>query len=165
MNHLANDGEDDFMRELERLDRWLDGDEPGEVPLLVFRERGMTIPDDDSTLDDAALTAKLWEVLEAMASVGMIVDSTDHLSDRELYRYLVKDALLEGIPLSDGGTWHLSPIGGGSEEDNEIYLRYYADDETREDWQRGSDTPIPPKEKLPYDRDRTLPGSAGYQGT
>ena len=26
---------------------------------------------------------------------------------------------------------HISPIGGGSDADNEIYLRYYADDATR----------------------------------
>lgn len=43
-------------------------------------------------------------------------------------------------------------------EDEGIYLRYYADDVTRAEWQRDSpETPIPPKEKPPYDRDRLMP--------
>jgi len=56
------------------------------------------------------------------------------------------------------GHWYISPIGSCSEEDNEIYLRYYADDEYREQWHRDFGDPLPPKEKPPYDRDRFLPG-------
>jgi hypothetical protein len=73
------------------------------------------------------------EIAEGMADIGMMLEDTDHLSDAELYRYLVDDALLVETMVSPAaGHWHLSPIGGGSEEDNEIYLRYYADDEYRE---------------------------------
>lgn len=96
-----------------------------------------------------------------MAAICMVVESTDHLSDRELYRWLVTDALCEEtfLPLpGSGGAWHTSPIGGCSEEDNEIYLRYYADDDTRERWHRDFGETLPPKEKPPYDRDRLLPG-------
>jgi hypothetical protein len=96
-----------------------------------------------------------------MAELGMYLESTDHLSDRDLYRYLITDALREETVLLEpgsGGGWHISPIGGCSEEDNEIYLRYYADDQSREAWRGNSDDPLPPKEKLPFDRDRLLPG-------
>ena len=55
-----------------------------------------------------------------------------------------------------GGMWHVSPIGGGSDEDNEIYLRYYAGDDDRERWHREFGDPLPPKENPPYDRDRFL---------
>jgi hypothetical protein len=150
----------DPIAELERLDRFFDGEEEGERPLDVLRAKGMSIPD-EAELDDAALHAKLWEIIRAMAALGMYLESTDHLSDRELYRYLLTDALREETVIPEagsGGGWHISPIGGCSEEDNEIYLRYYADDASREAWRGHSDEALPPKGKLPYDRDHLLPG-------
>jgi hypothetical protein len=151
--------DDDPIAELERLDRFFDGEEEGERPIDVLRNKGVSIPD-ERHLDDVALHAKLWEIINAMDAVGMVLESTDHLSDRELYRYLVTDALLEETILptpGSGGRWHISPIGGGSEEDNEIYLRYYAGDDMRKHWQRDFGGTLPPKEKPPFDRDRLLP--------
>src|ERR1019366_6383681 len=127
--------------------------------LFRSRNKGVSIPD-DRALDDDSLHAKLWEIINAMAAVAMYVESTDHMSDRELYRYLITDALREETILptpGSGGGWHISPIGGGSDEDNEIYLRYYADDETREQWHRDFGEILPTKEKPPFDRDRLLP--------
>src|SRR5437868_12242256 len=145
----------DPIAELERLDRFFDGEEEGERPIDVLRSKGLSIPE-ERELDDAALHAKLWEIIHVMADLGLYLESTDHLSDRELYRYLITDALREETVLPEaggGGGWHISPIGGCSEEDNEIYLRYYADDESRKGWRGDSDEPLPPKEKLLYDRD------------
>ncbi len=152
--------ENDIIAELERIDRFFEGEEPGEVPLKVLRDGGMVIPDNDSLLDDAALAATLRAMIDELWRRGMVIEQTDHLSDRALYRWLVLDALLEEAILSDDGlgAWHLSPIGSGSEEDIEISLRYYFDDEEREDWERQFGGPLPPKEPLPYDRDRFLPG-------
>jgi hypothetical protein len=159
---MARMEQSDGLEELERLDRFFDGEEPGERPLEVLRERGMEIPD-EASLSDTDVHAKLWELIEAMAGLGLYLESTDHLSDRELYRYLVGNALMEETCLSEGGAggWHISPIGGFSSEDIEIYLRYYADEETRQDWDDDPTTPIPPHEKLPFDRDRMLPGHCG----
>jgi hypothetical protein len=146
----------DPIAELERLDRFYDGEEEGARPIDVLRERGIEMPD-ESTLDDAAVYAALWKVIEGMAAVGVYVESTDHLSDRQLYRYLA-EALTEGMPLSEdpAAGWHISPLGD-SDEDNELYLRYYADDSTREQWHRDFGVTLPPKEPRPFDRDRLLP--------
>ncbi len=153
----------DLITHLEKLDRFYEGEVDGDVPLDVLRDRGMEIPDDDASLDDEQLHAKLWEVIEAMAAMGMILTDTDHLTDRELYRYLVKDALLEETVLpaeGDGfcGFDFLSPIGGCSEEDVRIQLAYYADDEEREAWQREGGE-LPPRRERVADRDRLLPGT------
>lgn len=155
---MARTESNDLIAELERLDRFFDGDEAGERPIEVLRAGGMEIPD-DASLDDAALHKKLWDLIGAMAGIGLYLESTNHLSDRELYRYLVNDALLEEtcLPGDVDGGWHLSPIGGCSEEDNEIYLRYYADEETRQRWLVDFASPIPPRETPPFDRDRLLP--------
>lgn len=156
---LIHEEENDLIAELERMDRFFEGEEAGDIPLEVLRGRGIDIPGMPPG-DEVALRAKLWELIEGMADIGMVLDDTDHLSDAELYRYLVDDALLVETMLSSdaGGIWHISPVGGGSEEDNEIYLRYYADDEDRERWHREFGDVLPPKETLPYDRDRLLPG-------
>jgi hypothetical protein len=152
--------EDDPLAYLEQLDRFLEDGEGGEVPLVALRERGLDVPEDDSTLDDQALHAKLWELLHAMAELGILIDSTNHLSDRELYRWLVLDVLTQETFLDSVGHWHISAIStGSSEEETDLYLRYYADDETRELWQRDLGvTTLPPKEQPPFDRDRLLPG-------
>jgi hypothetical protein len=148
--------ERDLMSELERLDSFLDGTEPGDIPTEILRERGIELVDEGS-LSDEDVHRRLWEVIDAMATLGLFLESTDHLSDRELYRYL-GDALKEETLLSDdpASACHLTPIGGGSEEDNEIYLRYYADDEDRRMWAEDGTT-IPPHEALPFDRDGLLP--------
>ena len=152
-------GNQDLIAELERLDRFYEGEEEGERPIDVLRNKGISFPD-ERDLDEDALHARLWVIINAMAGVGMVLESTDHLSDRELYRYLVSEALCEETILSPPGScgvWHLSPIGGGSEEDSQIYLRYYADDETRADWLRDFGGILPTKKKPPFDRDRLLP--------
>jgi hypothetical protein len=155
---LIHDEENDLIAELERMDRFFEGKEAGEIPLEVLRGRGIDIPA-MPPIDEAELRARLLEIAEGMADIGMMLEDTDHLSDAELYRYLVDDALLVETMVSPAaGHWHISPIGGGSEEDNEIYLRYYADDEYREQWHRDFGDVLPPKEKPPYDRDRFLPG-------
>ncbi len=151
--------EADIIAELERLDRFLEGDEPGERPIDALRKRGMEFPMDDATLDDGALHTKLWEAIEGLASLGVILDSTDHLSDRELYRWMVSEVLTAELllPGACGGHWNFSPIGSGSEEENEIYLRFYADEVTREDWRRRFNEVLPRQETPPFDRDRFLP--------
>lgn len=116
-------------------------------------------------LDDAALTAKLWEVIQTLVQLSTFLENTNHLSDRELYTELWQESLRESTPcLPAGSGWvcHLDLIGSGSDEDNDLYLRYYADERTREHW-RGDfpDAEIPPHENPPFDRDRLLPRPGG----
>jgi hypothetical protein len=51
-----------------------------------------------------------------------------------------------------------SLIGGGSEADIALYLKYYADEDERPRWiQEWPDDQLPDREPPPYDRDRRLP--------
>lgn len=126
----------------------------------LLEQGGMALPEPD-TLDDTQLTAKLWEVIRGLAMLRMFLYNTDHLSDRELYEDLWHDLLREespAMPIDADSAWHLDLLGYESAEDNDIYLRYYADEETRSYWaQDWPDDVIPPHQMPPYNRDRHLP--------
>ena len=136
-----------------------------------LEESGMQLPAPE-TLDDEQLTKKLWELIQRLALLRVFLDETDHLSDRELYTLLWSDMLREetkAVPLDEDSACHMSPLGGCSEEDMQLYLKYYADEQWRDDWQKQHpEEPLPDQEDPPYDRDRFLPqpdyGSASKRG-
>jgi len=150
---------DHEMNALIRLDAWLERGEGGSVPLDLLRQRGLEVAD-PSTLNDAALPPKLWEILEAMSESGLYLWGTDHMSDRELYELLESRILRAETFLDPDDPWTgetFDLIGGGSEADQRIFLTYYADDEERQRWQTEFGESLPSREPRPFDRDRFLP--------
>lgn len=121
---------------------------------------GVSLPAPES-LNDKELTAKLWEIIQKLALLRVFIDQTDHLSDRELYTELWTNSLREetkAMPLAADAACHIQLLSSGSEEDNFLYLRYYADDDWRRQWHKDwPNDPIPPHEDPPHDRDRLLP--------
>ncbi|MFP4353119.1 MAG: hypothetical protein ACLFTU_09845 [Puniceicoccaceae bacterium] len=101
----------------------------------------------------------LWELLESLASIRVFVFGTDHLSDGELYELLVNKTLPEPTTVPPAGSeWNcrVDVAGHGTDDDpdgTDTWLRYYADDWTRDEWEGE----VPPRETPPYDRDRFLP--------
>jgi hypothetical protein len=126
--------------------------------LLV--QGGMELPAPEE-LADSQLTAKLWEVIRGLAMLRMFLYNTDHLSDRELYEKLWHEVLREEnpvMPVNENSACHIDLVSSGSEEDNELYLRYYADEEDRQLWAKDWPNDVMPKHEAPsYDRDRHLP--------
>jgi hypothetical protein len=130
-------------------------------PYEVLIESGISLPSPEE-LDDPRLTAKLWEVINALALLRVYLQSTNHLSDRELYAHLWSESLREEMvlhPEDANYACYLDVIGSGSEEDIEIYLKYYADDEERQRWATEWNEALPARERQPFDRDRHLPQS------
>jgi hypothetical protein len=123
-------------------------------------EAGIDLPKPE-TLTDTELTAKLWEVIRALAKMHVFLSNTNHLSDRELYSHLWNDSLREevaDVPAGLGGSWYIDILGSGSEEDMFLYHKYYASEDSRQRWlQDFPDSPMPPHEDPPYDRDCRLP--------
>jgi hypothetical protein len=114
-----------------------------------------------ATLDDARLPAKLWEVIHAMALLGHYLLRTDHLSDRQLYERLWTEILPEPTsihPCNPNAACYIDILGGCSDEDLLLNLKYYADEDERLNWEEEyPDDAIPPHEPPPFDRDSRLP--------
>jgi len=134
-------------------------------PISLFRlleNSGLKLLVPGSLTDDD-LTPKLKETIERMSSLGAYLLHTNHLSDRELYAYLYNDGLREEavlFPENPSYAYMIDLTGSGSEEDNQIYLKYYADAEHRIQWALDwPDDIIPDHEDPPFDRDRHLPQS------
>jgi hypothetical protein len=120
---------------------------------------GVELPEPDD-LDDVALHKALWRIIEGLARLRVFLDQTDHLSDRELYTQLFRELLPEEMPALDvdeNSAWHIDALGYDKPE---LYLKYYADEKTRESWRIDfPDNPIPAREDPPYVRDNYLPQS------
>jgi hypothetical protein len=157
LESMPADMEEEFLRQVLEYET--------AEPISLFRlleNAGLEIPAPDQ-IDEQALSAKLKEIVERMASLGAYLLHTNHLTDRELYNYLYFDGLREEavlFPENPSYAYMIDLTGSGSEADNQTYLRYYADKEHREQWAR--DWPgdsIPEHEEPPFDRDQFLPQS------
>ena len=111
---------------------------------------------------DTHLPGRLWELLYALAGRRIFLHSTDHLSDRALYAWL--DTFLDedcaDCPLAAETNYRVdaSDAVNGSDEGIQTWLRFFASEKERADWQRDfPDGPMPSREKPAHDRDRFLP--------
>lgn len=154
---LPADMEEEFLKHI------LAFETAEQLTLLQWLENAGLKVSPSEELGDDVLSAKLWEVINRMASLGAYLHNTDHLSDRELYSYLYDDALQQPtvlFPENPSYACGIDTVGSGSDEDTEIYLKYYADEEYREMWPKDfPDFVMPRREAPPFDRDKDLPKS------
>lgn len=157
-SEIPADLEEEFLKQV------LEYEKAKPITLLQLLDNsGLAVPAPD-TLGDTEIGPKLWEVIQRMASLGAYLLNTNHLSDRELYEYLYREALREEatlFPENPSYAYVIDLTGSGSEEDMQTYLKYYADKEYREQWAGDwPDDPMPEHVDPPFDRDRLLPRTA-----
>lgn len=122
------------------------------LPIASWFTPVMELPSPDS-LDDEALSSLLRTTIDRLYSQKVVLRFTDHLSDREVYKIIYRDILpccekkveLPGKFLE----WRCI-------EDNETWLRFYADAIERRRFQEEHDVDLPPSETPQYRR--SLPG-------
>ena len=111
----------------------------------------LALPQPD-TLDDTALHERLWEVIDRLHQKRIVLDFTDHLTDRQLYTLIYRDILPSPEKKIDNSRnylhWDCSEAGG----DETVWLRFYASDDDREAWVDETHGVPPPKELPPYPR-------------
>jgi len=157
--------ESDLPADLEEeiLKHILEFETADQITLRQWLENaGLEVPAPDE-LSDEQLGPKLWEVINRLASLGAYLHNTDHLSDRDLYVYLYHDALSEPtvlFPENPGFVYGIDLLGSGSDEDTELYMRYFAKEDYRQSFAKDfPDFQMPPRENPPFDRDKDLPKS------
>ena len=155
---LPADLEEEFLKHV------LEFETTEPLTLLQWLENaGVEVPPPEH-LDDAQLHPKLWEIINQMASLGAYLHSTNHLSDRELYEHLYHESLREEtvlFPENPSFVYGIDLVGSGSDEDIFLWMKHYADEETRTQWLKDfPDYEMPSHEDPPYDRDKDLPKSA-----
>ena len=157
LENLPADVEEEFLRHVLEYET--------AEPISLFRileNSGLELPSPES-LGNVDVTTKLTETIERMASLGAYLLHTNHLSDLALYEYLYNDGLREEavlFPENPGYAYMIDLTGSGSEEDNHVYLKYYADKQQRQQWALDwPDDTMPEHQDPPFDRDRRLPQS------
>jgi len=154
---MPADMEEEFLRHV------LEYETAQPISLYTMLENsGVEIPA-PADVPERELWPRLKEIIEAMASLGAYLLHTNHLSDRQLYGYLYTEGLREEavlFPENPSYAYMIDLTGSGSEEDNQTYLRYYADKDHRNQWRHDwPEDPVPEHEDPPFDRDQHLPQS------
>ena len=157
LESMPADMEEEFLRHV------LEYETAEQISLLRLLENsGLEVPPPES-LDNDVLKIKLKDIIDRMAAVGSYLLHTNHLSDRNLYEYLYHEALREEtvlFPENPSYAYMIDLTGSGSEDDNQTYLKYYADEVYRRRWAHDwPDDRMPEHEEPPFDRDRFLPQS------
>ena len=128
-----------------------------------LQKQGVALPPPEQ-LDDAGVAEKVAEIVDAMSKRNVFLEHTDHLSDRALYAHLYRETLHEtkqDVPAGDGAFSAIDLSGAGDgDDDHETFLRFYADDATREQFKDYYPDGLPTRQPRPFDRDRHLPQPA-----
>ncbi len=128
------------------------------LPVYRWFETELRPPRPES-LNDGDLHKILWDVIRKLHQKRIILDFTDHLSDRELYCMIYRDILPAREKKVEGANNYLHWDCTGANGDPEVWLRYYASEEEREEWSDMYGQPLPPSLPAPFPRD--LPGEPG----
>jgi hypothetical protein len=125
------------------------------LPLSQWFQPELTLPHPD-TLPDNELNSLLWQTIDRLFAQRIVLEFTDHLSDRELYCLLIRDILPSREKKVDMPRnflhWHCLD----ADDAPEIWLRYYASPEEREMWAAETGEPLPSASLPPYPR--AMPG-------
>jgi len=121
------------------------------LPISEWFEPELTLPPPD-VLNDEELHELLWDAIQRLFDKRIVLDFTDHLSDRALYCLICRDIL----PAPEKKLaapraylhWDCSDAGG----DADVWLRYYATDEDRDGFAEERPDPLPPRETPPFPR-------------
>jgi hypothetical protein len=122
------------------------------VPISEWFEPPLELPPPDR-LSDERLCEVLRATIDRLFERRIVLDFTDHLSDRQLYRLIYRDILpAQEKKIDSRGSflhWDCSDMDG----DPTIWLRYYATEEERLLWAEDFEGLMPPHEDPPHPRE------------
>jgi hypothetical protein len=121
------------------------------LPICEWFEPKLELPRPE-TLSDEKLHDILWDTIQKLFDRRIVLDFTDHLSDRQLYCVIFRDILPSPEKKLDRSNNHLHWDCADAGGDPDVWLRYYASEEDRRNWDESEDGPLPPTQPPPYPR-------------
>ncbi len=144
--HLPLTAENEFLASM------LAWEQAPVLPIYRWFDPELRPPRPD-VLCDEDLHEILWDVIHKLFEKRIVLDFTDHLSDRQLYTLIYRDILPAREKMIDSGTNFLHWDCAGAGGDPEIWLRYYATEEERQAWSETYRQPLPPRCRPRFLRD------------
>jgi len=143
---------DAFTRKLMEEERAFLYPEEWGIDLRPIVAKFFNPPDDPDGLSENEVRGYLRCLVDLLARYHLCLTSTNHLSDRELYRKIMTDVLAEPVGIGP------DPVGGLLYHeccpcDSDAFLMYYADDAFREEMASEFNLTLPERRPLVSDRD------------
>lgn len=138
-------------RENAFLESMLEWERAPMLPVAQWFDPPLTLPDPDG-LTPPEVSRLLLDTVRALYSKQIVLDFTDHLSDRDLYTLIARDILPAYEKKLDRRDGFLHWDCAGASHDPETWLRFYASDDDRRMWADETGETPPQKAKPPYYR-------------
>lgn len=145
LDRMSVDHENEFLNSLLAWER------APVLPISKWFEPELQLPPHHD-LDDSQLRNQLHQAIGRLYEKNILLEYTQHLSDRQLYCMILRDILpaQEKKVLLSGNSlrWQCIDIV----EDEESWLRFYASEAERDSWHEETGLKLPPREKAPFSR-------------
>ena len=143
---MSTSNENDFLQSM------LEWERAPIVPIRDWFDPPLDLPAPD-TLEDSQVGEILNQTIGRLFERHVVLDFTDHLSDRQLYCLVYRDILPTHEKMIQRRNNYLHWDCANVEGDPEMWLRYYASEEEREAWQEETGGFLPPMDDLPFKRE------------
>lgn len=137
--------------ENEFLESMLEWERAPMARICEWFEPHLSLPSPEE-LGDARLRPLLQEVARRLFEKHIVLDFTDHLTDRQLYTLIYRDILPAYEKKLDRRDSYLHWDCANTEGDPEAWLTYYASEEEREVWAEETGGELPERVEPPHRR-------------
>ncbi len=142
---MSTSSENDFLESMLQWER------APILPIAQWFQPELQLPPPDS-LNQVQLQVELSEVIRQLFEKRIVLDFTDHLSDRELYRLIYRDILPAHEKWIERRNNYLHWDCANTDGDPEVWLRFYATDLERRTWADETGGYLPQVEVPPHER-------------
>ena len=121
------------------------------LPIGKWFEPELTLPPPEIMTNDE-ISELLVETIDQLYQQRIVLEFTNHLSDRDLYCLIIRDILPSAEKKIDLPRNYLHWHCIDSTDDESTWLRFYADKRDRQLWEETTGEIAPPREDAPFQR-------------
>jgi len=145
--HMMTTGaENDFLESM------LEWERAPILPICEWFQPKLELPHPDD-LTDQQVRNYLYQTVGRLYEKHVVLDFTDHLTDRQLYCLIYRDILPSHEKMIRRQNNYLHWDCANTDGDPDPWLRYYANEEERRMWAEETEGYLPPIDDPPFPRD------------